>query len=123
MPTDLSYFKESELNKFYIWDFIKSLPSDKVKQIFRNSLSSGLMERGEGSYEIVLQGYRGPHANGSSGDSEKLDACYGLQEVKYWYGKSKMINFLPIIGNVAYALSRTVHDTSWHSIYFDSPNR
>ncbi|MGN7619489.1 MAG: hypothetical protein ACTJLN_01500 [Rickettsia amblyommatis] len=68
----------------------------------------------------VLQGYRGPHNNGTSGDSGYLGASNGLQEVRYWWGASKHMNWVPISGWIAYGTCRAIGDTNWHSLYFDS---
>ena len=113
MPTDLWYFSESYLDKGNLTKFHDFLPKH-LRKMFIESMG-GYKEGGN-----VLQGYRGPHNNGSSGDSQNLSAIDGLQEVKYWWGLSKHYNWIPFAGTLAYGIARAAGDTKWHSLYFDS---
>jgi Flp pilus assembly protein TadD len=118
MPNDLYYFYDSDLNKGCLYDFINSLPSRKLQDIFKESMGGlSLLDR---DMSNVLQGYRGPHNTGDIGDSEYLGASNGLQEVKYWWGVSKHLNWTPITGSIVYVAARAFGDTKWHSLYFDS---
>ncbi|WP_041405424.1 tetratricopeptide repeat protein [Rickettsia rhipicephali] len=116
MPNDLYYFYESDLNKGSWTDFVNSLPHH-LQEMFKNSMGEGVVGKGPAN---VLQGYRGPHNNGTSGDSGYLGASNGLQEVRYWWGASKHMNWVPISGWIAYGICSAIGDTNWHSLYFDS---
>lgn len=116
MPNDLYYFYESDLNKGSWTGFVNSLPHH-LQEMFKNSMGEGVVGKGPAN---VLQGYRGPHNNGTSGDSGYLGASNGLQEVRYWWGASKHMNWVPISGWIAYGTCRAIGDTNWHSLYFDS---
>ncbi len=116
MPNDLYYFYESDLSKGSWTGFVNSLPHH-LQEMFKNSMGGGVVGKGPAN---VLQGYRGPHNNGTSGDSGYLGASNGLQEVRYWWGASKHINWVPISGWIAYGIYSAIGDTNWHSLYFDS---
>ncbi|ALN41222.1 hypothetical protein ASQ44_03625 [Rickettsia rhipicephali] len=116
MPNDLYYFYESDLSKGSWTGFVNSLPHH-LQEMFKNSMGGGVVGKGPAN---VLQGYRGPHNNGTSGDSGYLGASNGLQEVRYWWGASKHMNWVPISGWIAYGICSAIGDTNWHSLYFDS---
>ncbi|QWB86748.1 hypothetical protein JRD95_00804 [Rickettsia parkeri] len=116
MPNDLYYFYESDLNKGSWTGFVNSLPHH-LQEMFKNSMGEGVVGKGPAN---VLQGYRGPHNNGTSGDSGYLGASNGLQEVRYWWGASKHMNWVPISGWITYGICSAIGDTNWHSLYFDS---
>ena len=114
MRTDLWYFYESDLNKGCLVDFHNFLP-EHLRKMFKESM--GGYNSSDRDVTNVLQGYNGPHNNGSSGDSQKLSAIGGLQEVKYWWGASKHLNWVPIVGTLVYGISRACDDTKWHSLF------
>ena len=117
MGNDLYYFYESDFSKGNLVDFGNSLPSH-IRVKFADSMGGvTILDRDSTN---VVQGYRGPKNNGSSGDSEYLGPSNGLQEVKFWFGVSKHLNWVPIAGWIVYAAGRAAGDTAWHSIYFDS---
>ncbi|WP_341757415.1 tetratricopeptide repeat protein [Candidatus Tisiphia endosymbiont of Ditula angustiorana] len=121
MPNDLYYFYESDLDKGNFSKFYNSLPSSGLKKQFLNSIPKGNICWDS---TWVLQGYKGPYPNGESGDSEKLSPSCGLQEVRYWWGVSKHINWIPIAGILVWGASKIagkITDVSkWCSLYFDS---
>jgi hypothetical protein len=106
MPSDLSYFNESDLDKGNLVKFHNSLSTTKLRDIFRESM--GGLHMLDQDLTNVLQGY------------EKPDASNGLQEVKYWWGFSKLVHAFPVAGTVGWLIGRAGGDTKWHSIYFDS---
>jgi hypothetical protein len=69
--------------------------------------------------ESVIQGYKGHEVDGSTGDSEKLEAKYGLQEVRFWMGWTKHALWSPITGWPSFAVGRLFGATQWKSCYFD----
>lgn len=115
--TDLSYFAESYLNSTSLRDFRKELP-DNLQYVF--DLSMGYLSNRDKISVNVLQGYRGGNGNGSSGDSKVLNLSNGLQEVCYWWGASKHLNWIPILGTVLFVGCRVAGDTDWHRMYFDN---
>lgn len=115
MPNDLYHFHESDLNRTLL-GFYKNLPNEKLQKMFKASMGGEL----DKDSSDVLQGYRGPQDNGDSGDSDYLGPSYGLQEVKYWWGVSKHLNWIPVLGPLVYGIGRAVGDTKWHSLYFDN---
>lgn len=117
MPNDLYYFYESDFSKGDLVNFSNSLPSH-VRPMFRQSMG-GLSVLDRDSLNVI-QGYRGPKNNGSSGDSAYLGPINGLQEVKFWWGVSKHVNWVPIAGNLTFLVGRAFSDTAWHSLFFDS---
>ncbi len=66
----------------------------------------------------------GPYPNGKSGDSQKLSPNCGLQEVMYWWGPSKLLHCIPLLGSVAFStvkvLSNATGTSTWCHLYFDS---
>ncbi|KAL1490039.1 hypothetical protein ABEB36_013950 [Hypothenemus hampei] len=84
--------------------------------MFKISVGEGVVDKGCGN---VLQGYYGPYNNGDSGDSGYLGASNGLQEVKYKWGATKHMNWVPVSGWIAFGICRAIGDTSWNSLYFD----
>ncbi|KAL1487733.1 hypothetical protein ABEB36_015570 [Hypothenemus hampei] len=116
MPTDLDYFSEEKLNNGSWISFANSLPHH-LHEMFKISVGEGVVDKGCGN---VLQGYYGPYNNGDSGDSGYLGASNGLQEVKYKWGATKHMNWVPVSGWIAFGICRAIGDTSWNSLYFDS---
>lgn len=116
--TDLYHFWECDLNKDNLVSFANSL-SPRLRQHFVNSMGGlSLLDR---DCTNVLQGYQGPKPNGATGDdSKKLEPNNGLQEVKFWWGPSKHLNWFPLVGSVVFGIARAASDTSDHSLYFDS---
>jgi tetratricopeptide (TPR) repeat protein len=117
MANDLYYFYESDFSKGNLIDFYNSLPVH-IRAKFVDSI--GGMSVLDRDVTNVVQGYRGPRNNGSSGDSKYLGSSNGLQEVKFWFGVSKHLNWVPIVGSIVYGIARAAGDTAWHSLYFDS---
>jgi hypothetical protein len=121
MPSDLDYFRESDLNKECFKTFYHGLPSEDLKKQFLNSMPKNDLCWSSG---WVLQGYKGPYPNGDSGDSQKLSPNCGLQEVRYWWGLSKHLNWVPIAGSIVWGMAKIVHSmtdvSKWCSLYFDS---
>ncbi|KAL1489920.1 hypothetical protein ABEB36_013846 [Hypothenemus hampei] len=116
MPTDLDYFSEEKLNNGCWTSFANSLPHH-LQQMFKIAVGKGLVGKSIGN---VLQGYYGPDNNGDSGDSRYLGASNGLQEVKYRWGATKHMNWVPVYGWIVFGICRALGDTSWNSLYFDS---
>lgn len=120
MSGDLYYFYESDLDRTNLQDFYNGLPSH-LQGKFKASLNVSKISKGD-----VLQGYRGPSnmCNGGSGDSGTLNESHGLQEIKYWWGARKDMNYVPLVGNSWYALERSwqkiLGELEWSSLYFDS---
>jgi tetratricopeptide (TPR) repeat protein len=120
MSKDLDYFKESDFGKGNFTTFYNNLPSSELKVKFLNSFPS--------SHPYfrppwVYQGYKGPDPNGESGESEKLLPISGLQEVRFWWGPSKHINWVPLLGTAVWSIGKVVSNATglsdWHSLYFD----
>jgi hypothetical protein len=92
-----------------------------VKEKFLNSVPSHPIR-----WDVtwVYQGYMGPYPNGRSGDSTKLSPNCGLQEVMYWWGPSKLLHCIPLLGSVAFStvkvLSNIDGTSTWCHLYFDS---
>lgn len=118
--TDLSYFAESYLNSTSLRDFRKELPGN-LQHAF--DLSMGELSNIDKISVNVLQGYKGENIDGSSGDSKVLNPSNGLQEVCYWWGASKHLNWIPILGTVLFVGCRVAGDTDWHRMYFDNETK
>jgi hypothetical protein len=110
---DLEHFKEETLNGSTA-AFYYNLPSQRLKDIFQKAANNYI------NYAIFLQGYRGHQPDGSSSDSGRLEESNGIQEIRFWWGITEYINYLPFFGSLAYGMSRVIDDTNWHSLYFDS---
>ncbi|BES99171.1 Hypothetical protein NTJ_11987 [Nesidiocoris tenuis] len=62
--------------------------------------------------------------DGSSGDSGTLEPSNGLQEIKFWWGARRDLNFIPVAGSILYLMGRALQkidgQSKWRSLYFDS---
>ena len=107
---DIDYFSESKMNAVNHINFKHRLPSNLKIFLAKYSV-----------HPQVLQGYRGPPAlvDGSCGDSEVIYPSNGMQEIRYWYGTSKSMNLIPVLGWIAFGMARASDDCDWYSIFFD----
>jgi tetratricopeptide (TPR) repeat protein len=51
-------------------------------------------------------------------DFEKEDMT-GLVKIRFWHGCSKVINAVPLVGQIWFGAARMIQDTSWKELYFD----
>jgi tetratricopeptide (TPR) repeat protein len=99
--TDISYFTEHRMDENNSKDFVAALPRP-LKTQFSKYLTEGHIRLPN----HVLQGY-------------KSKISYGVSEIKFKYGVTKHIHWLPIIGTVVWLVDEISVSSSWRSIYFD----
>lgn len=111
---DIDYFSEQLMYDKYLPAFHKSLPA-KLKKIFEEAYGKAGVTK---EHFFVLRGYRGPsHLCTLEGEqSQSIDAKFGVQEIKFQHGFSKILNIINPIG-LAFTNLRSV--TGWYAIHFD----
>jgi hypothetical protein len=111
MTTDISYFSEGKMNaeNYRLFGFTLPARLHDLHYIGRR-------------FDNVLQGYRGPAylCDGSCGDSGHLEASNGIQEVRFWYGCTKKMLLVPVVGWFFFGVGRANEDMDWRSIFFDA---
>jgi tetratricopeptide (TPR) repeat protein len=87
--------------------FVNKLPS-KLKRKFLEFVNNGE------EFSEDLQRLGGKILQ----DFEREDMT-GLVKIRFWHGCSKVINAVPLVGQIWFGVARMAQDTSWKELYFD----
>lgn len=102
MVYDIEYFSETIMASQNLWNFENSLP-EHLKEIFSKIWNNGYNY----SSINILQGY--------NATSE-----YGVKQIAFWYGPSKRMHILPVIGTIVWGIHKGLQDSNWHTLFFDN---
>jgi hypothetical protein len=93
---DIDYFTETRMHKHFGNDFQDLLPPGKLKTEFNAVYKK--------ENHLSLKSYRGPleFRTNRCDDSDTLSPSFGVQEIKFWYGTSRLYHSVPIVGLFAF---------------------